>query len=245
MVDANALTLGTVSGSTILARTLGAASDLTLGGNLAASATSGDSIILAAGRDVDNSANRTLTTAGTARWLIYSGDTANVMQSNGGLTGFNRYGCTFNVGVPSCAAGTTIPASGNGFYYAFAPTLTITPSALAALTYGDAVPSLVGYTYGFSGYLASDTSIDTRSGSLTGSTTYTPTSNVDSYNVNYASGTLSSTLGYIFSYANNPTAITVNKALLLATANAQTITYGAAVPSSTITYNLSGYCCCA
>jgi autotransporter-associated beta strand protein len=236
VVDANALTLGAVSGSTISARTIGALSNLILGGNLTASAISGDSIILAAGRDVDNSGNRTLTTAGTARWLIYSGDTANATQSNGGLTGFNRYGCTYNAGSPSCAAGTNIPATGNGFYYAFAPTLTITPSALAALTYGDAAPSLVGYTYGVSGYLGGDSALDTRSGSLTGTTTYTPTSNVGSYNINYDSGTLDSALGYVFNYVNNPTAITVNKALLVATANGQTITYGTTVPNSTITY---------
>jgi len=233
----NALTLPSITAASILARNTGAAADITLGGNLNASATSGDSIILAAGRDVDNSGNRTLTTAGTGRWQIYSGDAVNVTQSVGGLTGFNRYGCTYT-GSPSCAAGTNIPASGNGFYYAFSPTLTITPTALAALTYGDASPSLVGYGYAASGYLGADSGADTLSGALTGSTNYTPTSNVGgSYNINYASGALTSALGYSFSYGNNASAITVGKKQLTATANNQTITYGTSVPAGTMTYS--------
>ncbi|MFN7559745.1 MAG: beta strand repeat-containing protein, partial [bacterium] len=72
----NALTLPTVNAATILARTTGATADVTLGGNLISSATSGSSVILAAARDLINSTSRTITTAGTARWLIYSGDTA-------------------------------------------------------------------------------------------------------------------------------------------------------------------------
>jgi filamentous hemagglutinin family protein len=125
LTSANAFTLPAITTSTITARTTGVTADLILGGNLSASATTGDSIILAAGRDMDNSGNRSLTTAGTARWQIYSGDTANAATANGTLVGYNRYGCSYSAGVPSCAAGTDIPASGNGFYFAFAPTITL------------------------------------------------------------------------------------------------------------------------
>ncbi|NBX03642.1 MAG: filamentous hemagglutinin N-terminal domain-containing protein, partial [Alphaproteobacteria bacterium] len=120
-----AISLATINNAnTILARTTGSG-NITLGGNLAATANSGNSIILAAGGDLDNTGNYTLSTAGTARWQIYSGDTNNATISKGGLSGYNRYGCTYNSGSPSCAGGTDIPVSGNGFYFAYAPTVTI------------------------------------------------------------------------------------------------------------------------
>ena len=46
-------------------------------------------------------------------------------------------------------------------------------------------------------------------GSLTGSTIYTAGSIIGTYNINYSSGTLTSALGYGFSYTNNTSGITV------------------------------------
>jgi hypothetical protein len=125
--------------------------------------------------------------------------------------------------------------------YSYTPTLTITPSALAA-TYGDAVPNLTGYAYNAltSGqYLsAGDFADDTVTGSLTGSTTYSQGSNVGLYNINYSSGTLTSALGYGFTYANNATALNVGTRALSVAADAKNKTYGT-VTDPALTYTLT------
>mgnify|MGYP000019303233 CR=1 FL=1 len=46
------------------------------------------------------------------------------------------------------------------------------------------------------------------------------------YNINYSSGTLTSALGYAFSYANNASAFTVGQRAITVTASAQSATYG-------------------
>ena len=121
VVDVNALTLSTVSASTLSARALGG--NLTLGGNITATGA-GDAIILDASDMFSNAGNFTLS-PGTGRYLIFNGNTTSASINKGGLIGFNRYGCTYNSGAPSCAAGTDIPATGNGFYFAFAPTISL------------------------------------------------------------------------------------------------------------------------
>ena len=97
-----------------------------------------------------------------------------------------------------------------------------------------------GYAYTLSGYLGSDSSSDAITGSLNGSTTYVQGNNVGSYNINHASGSLASAMGYGLSYANNATGLTVNPASLTVTATAgQNKTYGAADPGS-FAYTYSG-----
>ncbi len=195
---------GTFVGSTTLGNfTIGS------GGSIVSTATTGTGITIASsnGNFINN--NSTLgaaaVTVGTgSRYLIYSKSEAG--NTYGGLTSaFSRYGCTYG---GACAA---FPSTGNGFIYRDAGlTLTATPSALV-LVYGDAAPTLIGYNYTLSGYATGDAALDTVTGSLTGTTTYTAGSDIGSYNINYLSGSLSSLLGYGFVYANNATAITVNK----------------------------------
>ncbi len=213
ITDATALTLGTVSGSSILARTLGAAADITLaaGSSLTASAA-GNAITLAAGRNfINSSGSATPLTAPSGRWVVYSTNPAS--DTLGGMvSAFRRFSCTYAGTCP--ALGT-----GNGLLYSTTPLLTATPDALAAITYGDAAPSLVGYTYSITGYLGSDSSADTLGGSLTGSTTYAAGSDIGSYNISYGSGALTSALGYGFTYATNASAFSVGQRALTVTTN--------------------------
>ena len=213
LTSVNSFTLPSITASSITARVTGVGSDITLGGNLSASATSGTTIALVSADDFFNSGNYTLTTAGTGRWLIYSQQPTD--NNLGGLSGsFNRYSCAFNT-VGTCAAnatlGTTvaIPGSGNGLIYSYTPTVTATASSISALTYGDAAPNLTGYAYTVSGYLTGE-GADTVTGTLTGTTAYAPGSNIGTYDITYSAGTLSSALGYQINYASNATAFIVN-----------------------------------
>jgi hypothetical protein len=208
---------------------------LEYGGQITSNAL-GNAIILVSGTGgfFNNSGSSALSTP-NGRWLVYSTN-----HTVGGLSNsFRRFSCTYGGSCPS------FPATGNGLLYSFTPTLTITPTALAsALTYGDAAPNLVGYAYGASGYLGSDATADTLSGSLTGTTSYTQGSNVGTYNINYSSGSLTSAMGYGFTYANNASAITVGKRSLGGVVNNQTLTYGAATPSygkNDVTWNAGDF----
>ncbi|MES2984155.1 MAG: filamentous hemagglutinin N-terminal domain-containing protein [Pseudomonadota bacterium] len=208
--------------------------DITLAGTLTKAAGTTTNITLAAARNFINTATTAFNvTAG--RWLAYSTTPAN-SPLNGLTSNFVRYGCTYG---GSCPTGVTIPTSGNGVIYSARPTLTITPTA--SISYYDAAPTLVGYSYGIAGYLTSaagnDSTADALTGALTGTTTYTQGNNAGSYSINYASGTLASTLGYDFTYANNATGLTVNKVLLTGTVASQTIVGGTAIPASTVSYS--------
>jgi filamentous hemagglutinin family protein len=233
LTSAGAMTLGTITAKTITAQTTGATSDLTIASGSVETATagSGTDITLAAGRNFINDDGSGALVAGGGRWLVYSTNPAN--DTIGGLSNsFRRFTCAYGGSCPS------FPAGGNGFLYSYTPTLTATPTGGISLTYGDAVPNLTGYSYSLSGYLGSDSGSDSVSGSLNGTTTYTQGSHVGSYNVNYSSGSLSSTLGYGFSYANNATAITVGQRPITVTADAESATYGAAL--GTLTYQITG-----
>ncbi|NDE90074.1 MAG: filamentous hemagglutinin N-terminal domain-containing protein [Alphaproteobacteria bacterium] len=143
------------------------------------------------------------------RWLVYSQRPAD--NTLGGLSSnFTQYKCNYNGSCPVAS----LPTSGNGLIYSDAlGMITATPDTIT-LTYSDATPSLSGYGYKLSGYNEGDSALDTVTGSLTGSTTYAAGSDVGNYNVNYVSGSLASTLGYDFTYANNASAIIVNQKLI-------------------------------
>lgn len=201
-----ALNLGTVSGTGITLRATGATSDLTIAssGGVTASDASGDSIVLVSGRNFLNLAGSSaLSTAGTARYLVYS--TNHSDDALGALANdFRRFSCTYGGACPS------YPGSGNGFLYSFTPTLTATPNAVAPITSGDAAPNLNGYSYNITGYLDSDAADDSVTGTLNGTTPYTPGSSAGTYAINYDTGVLASALGYSLTYANSPSGLTVN-----------------------------------
>ena len=210
---------------TFLARTYGTGDIAMAAASTITSTATGNAIILASGHNFTNAGGASPLTAASGRWLIYSTNPAS--DTLGGLTsGFRRFSCSYGGSCPS------VPANGNGFLYSHTPLLTITPTALSAITYGDATPNLTDYAYTVgSGYLGGDSGTDVLTGALTGSTSYAPGANVGTYNLDYASGNLASAMGYGFTYANNASAFTVNKRTLTATLQNQTITYGTATPT--------------
>ncbi len=141
IVDTNTLTLGTISASSVVARALNG--DLTLNGVVTASNTTGTSITLTSNTAfINNAGAGALQTAGSARWLVFSNAAAN--DTRGGLSGFERVGCIFSGGGPSCIAGVDTPASGNGFY--------LTPQAVANPINARTLPATVyAVSYGHFG----------------------------------------------------------------------------------------------
>jgi hypothetical protein len=185
----------------VLLRTTGATSDITLNNTITASA-SGNAITLASGRNFINNAGSGALSAPSGRWLVYSTNSAN--DTTGSLTNsFRRFSCAYSGSCPTLG-------SGNGFLYSYTPTLTATPDAVS-VNAGAAVPDLSGYAYTLSGYLGSDASSDVVTGSLNGSTNYTLSSAIGDYAITYVSGSLASTLGYGFSYADNASGVVADQ----------------------------------
>ena len=204
----NSMTLPSIYASNIHAFASGATADLTLGAGTTLDANGASNTMqLVAGRNLINN-GATLSSAG--RWIVYSSDATTGVDLDLLGSDYRRYGCTYG---GSCTAGVTIPGTGNGLIFATRPTLTITPDMVAShLIYGDTVPGLVGYNYGATGYLFGDAG--GLSGTLTGSTNYAQGSNVGTYQLNYSSGSLASSMGYQLTYANRSNAITVDKRTL-------------------------------
>ncbi|MES2905992.1 MAG: YDG domain-containing protein [Pseudomonadota bacterium] len=229
LTSVNSLTLPSINAASILARTTGASADIIIptGKVLTASGAGTPLTVAAAGDFINDSGNGALV-ANSGRWLVYSSDPAN--DTTGALNNaFRRFTCAYGGSCPTLG-------SGNGLLYTTTPLLTATPNALTSVTYGNAAPSLSGYAYTLTGYLDSD--IETVTGSLTGSTTYTQGSDVGSFNVNYTSGTLSSPMGYGFTYANNASAITVvARTLTAALTGVVSRIYDATVDASLVSGN--------
>jgi hypothetical protein len=154
----NGLTLPSITASSILARTTGASSDITIPSvKLLTVSGSNTAITLAAGRNFINNAGSGALSTPSGRWLVYSTNPA--ADTAGGLVNdFRRFSCTYG---GSCLS---FPGTGTGLLYSYTPTLTATPSALS-ITYGDA-PALTGYANTLSDYLGSDSSSDSVTGSI-------------------------------------------------------------------------------
>lgn len=223
------MTLGTINATSILARATGAGSDITIpSGKVLTALGAGTPLTLVVGRNFINNAGAGALSAASGRWLVYSTNPAS--DTTGSLSNaFRRFTCAYGGSCPALG-------SGNGLLYSYTPTLTATPDALA-LIYGDAAPSLSGYGYTLSGYLGADSGDDSVTGSLNGSTTYAQGSGVGSYDINHSTGSLASAMGYGFSYANDPGAITVGAKALTITADDATRPQGQANPVFTASYN--------
>jgi filamentous hemagglutinin family protein len=113
LTSTNSLTLPSINAATILARTTGTNSDITIPvGKVLTATGAGNAITLAAGRNVINNAGAGGLSTPSGRWLVFAKDDTN---TSGGFTSdFIRYGCPY---VTPC----TYPVTGNGFLYASNP----------------------------------------------------------------------------------------------------------------------------
>ncbi|PIR31886.1 MAG: hypothetical protein COV36_06285, partial [Alphaproteobacteria bacterium CG11_big_fil_rev_8_21_14_0_20_44_7] len=216
------LNLGTVSGDSISIQTTAADADITLNGTVTAT-DAGNSLVLASGRNFINNVDANVLDAGAGRWLVYSATPAN--NTKGGLTSdFKLYNKTYAGYAPASVA-----ESNDGFLYSVAPTLTVTADDTSR-AYGDAN----SLTYTISGFLDGDTEGSATSGTASATSAANATSNVGDYTITSAVGTLASALGYSFNYVDGT--LTVNKAVLTATASDGSRAYGDANPALTVGY---------
>lgn len=229
--DSGTITLRSISAGTITAINNGntAGSGITLAsGTLNASNTDGNSIILAS-ENLNNAAGATLTTAGTARWLIYAADPA--LTVKGPLSSsFRHYGDTFATLLPDQVAET-----GNGFIYATAPdelqVNIILASGSTTSTYGSDPVATYGYTLsGFSDNEENSTNIG-LGGTMAVTGVPTATSDTGTYTITYAGG-LESTAGFTFSPGAG-LIHTVDKQDVTVTTDPQDKTYGNTDPALT------------
>ena len=228
--SAGAMNLGNISAGTLFARASGGASDVTLtAGKVLTASGTGTPLTLVAGRNFINNAGAGALSTPSGRWLVYSNNPTN--DTIGGLSNsFRRFNCTYSGSCPS------MPATGNGLLYRTTPTITATPNAIT-LTYGDAL-SLSNYAYSLTGYLGSDATADSITGTLSGGTNYTQGASVNSYSINYLSGSLASSMGYAVSYTNNASAISVTPRSITISANNIVKSYGSSEPA--LGYSISG-----
>ncbi len=200
-IESGDITLRSISANSISAVNYGttAGSGITLAsGTLAASAASGNSIVLA-GKDFNNSAGAILSTAGTARWLVYSANPASTIK--GLLTSdFRHYNATYTNYSP-----VNVSESGNGFIYTSAPgqlSVNMTLASGKSYSYYGDQPDAT-YRYILTGF--SDNEDNAENIGLTGammvSGVPTTTSNTGNYSISYASG-LSSSSGFTFAAGN-------------------------------------------
>ncbi len=99
--------------------------DVILDASVSTSSTSTDALRIRAGRNFKNNAgaNALVANGVGGRWMVYSTNRDDTTGEELLGADFNRYGCDFS---GTCiVAGTTVPGTGNGLVYTFAPTLTL------------------------------------------------------------------------------------------------------------------------
>lgn len=222
-----------VTASTIFANTTtGTKGDITIGSGATISATAktGDSIVLASGRNfINNSDSYALSNANKSRSLIYSTTPENDVL--GGLDRpTKRYNRTFDNYSPN-----DVTESGNVFLYSIAPVINIT-GVNASNIYGDSLPTI---TQTVSGLIDNDLANVAYTGTEgIARTLATNTSNAGAYNILADKGTIIATeLGYQVQEVNG--ILTIEQASLTIAADAQIKTEGEVDPG--FTYVASGF----
>ena len=214
---------------------------LTLANARTITAAGSGNIYLAAGPGYEfiNNDSTPLTSAlqlGSGRFIIYSKSNLGIVK--GGLAGNEYMNETYVLNGPATQGG----RAGNLFIYNDAATLLFTADNQSR-AYGSANAP---YLYTVSGYLAGDDASSSFSGLASFSTIATSTSNVGNYAITISNGTLSSSKGYAFLFADgtltvNPYVVNLTGARAYdGTANvaANALTLGSLVGSETLT--LSG-----
>ncbi|TAE84361.1 MAG: filamentous hemagglutinin N-terminal domain-containing protein, partial [Alphaproteobacteria bacterium] len=196
LTSTNALSLPAISASNVLARAT--AGNLTLGGNITASG-SGNAIVLDTSGNITNAGNHTLS-PGTGRSIVYSTSAASNIW--GGLTAAQTIsGQTYGTLAPSAITTPTYNATQNTFVYSTVAGIVRFTANNATRTYGDANPT---FTYSF--WCSTGC---TESAAVTGtpllSTSAVQGSNVSTYAINIAQGSLAlqgGFTGFTFDFVN-------------------------------------------
>ena len=228
VVDANALTLGASTMASLTAQTL--SGDLTLAGNLTASG-SGDSIVLSAAGNFNNSGTYSLN-PGTGRWLVYStspaGSTEGALTAAAGSTLPRLYNRTYGGNPPGA-----VSESGNHLIYSFQPGLTVTPDNLSKV-YGANDPT---QTYTTSAFVTDDGVTDTAT--TAGLTSFARVAGESVGTRAITQGGFASNAGYGITFVTGNT-LTVTQAGLTASVPNQSKTYGTDDPNLPIGVSLTG-----
>jgi len=199
LLDSGALTIGTVgvtvgvstTGNATIVTAPGAGHDITLANSVGS--TGGD-VVVASGEDIHYGA---ATISAGGRWLTYSRSPA---QNTGtvpvpGNAKPNLYNRTYAGNPPP-----TITEPGSHNIYSYQPSLTVTADNQNKI-YGEPVPTL---TATITGLANGDTPADAYSGAPSLGTTATATSLIagNPYPIAVGPGTLTSDVGYVFTYVN-------------------------------------------
>ena len=195
-------------------------------------------VVLSGSKTYDGTPNAAFGSLSIAN--VQGSDTVTLASGTGTLAGANA-GAEAITSIGNLTLGTN--AAGNYTLVGFSGSMTITPAHLTVkavdnntMTYGD--NSLPGLTYTITGYVNGEGSgvISGAPSITTNATAYNGTagsgSNAGTYAITPAQGSLAAA-NYDFSFSNG--VLTVNKAVLTATANDQTRPIGAANPSFTET----------
>lgn len=145
------IALRDISGGTISVINSGpsAGSGIQLDGTLTASATAGNSIVLAGDTFTNNTGAGLFSLDGSSRWLVWSDDPS--ADTRGGLSyDFKQYNATYG--------SSAVLGSNNGFLYTLAPTITAALTGTISRTYnGTTSATLTGANYSDSGAVDGDT----------------------------------------------------------------------------------------
>ena len=181
------------------------------------SAASGDAIVLASDGRFTNLAGAGALSASNGRWLVYTQTggnpgTSDPLNDFGGLAGTSYYGDAYDFGTGGFA---TAPNAGNRFVYGYRPVLTVTPSSLH-LVYDGTVPNV---TTTITGLVNGDSAANAWSGqaAITG-----VGSDAGTYPAYGSLGTLSSEMGYAFTFVPGTVVIDPRVISAILTANGKT-----------------------
>ena len=239
ITSADALTLPLISASTIFVQTSGASSNLTIGSGSGLTASgSGDAVTLASGENfINNEGSDAINLTGSGRWLIYS--------ATPGADTFGNLNSS-NTAVWDAAYGGTITQSGNRYVFSYQPTLNFT-SISDSKTYGTDATAAVASDYNVNGLEAAMNNVylaDTNTTAFSGSPDVTSAGSATTatvvggpYIIDIASGALAAVDGYTLGSYTSSGHLTVNTAPLTITAESQSVAYGTAVPTTTLSYN--------
>ncbi|NEU11861.1 filamentous hemagglutinin N-terminal domain-containing protein [Methylobacterium sp. BTF04] len=202
------------------------AGPLTIGVGQSVSSLNGD-VVLATAQFVNNAGAAAVQAGG--RVLIYSQDYA--ADQRGGLVAGNLYNRSFAANPP-----TTVTQAGSQFIYARQPILTVS-AADATREYG---PTALGFTRTVAGLVNGDTTAQAFTGVSAVADATLATTGVGTYAgaAQVTRGTLASSIGYAFAFANAP--VTITPAPLTIRANDATKIYGTTLAFSGTEFTTTG-----